>query len=116
MALPEGIAPSNPLISIEPILAVPGMRDAIRRAGGDIDYISSQLVRLVFFLLFIPVATMTMPWQEVWLAWQTQLIFAFCVVRAAPEVYRKMVAPDTDDGPELQLRPALQPARVNNRR
>ena len=27
------IAPSNPLISIEPILAVPGMRDAIRRAG-----------------------------------------------------------------------------------
>lgn len=89
---------------------------AIRRAGGDIDYISSQLVRLVFFLLFIPVATMTMPWQEVWLAWQTQLIFAFCVVRAAPEVYRKMVAPDTDNGPELRLRPALQPARVNNHR
>ena len=27
------IAPSNPLISIEPILAVPGMRDAIRAAG-----------------------------------------------------------------------------------
>lgn len=27
------IAPSNPLISIEPILAVPGMRRAIRRAG-----------------------------------------------------------------------------------
>ena len=35
------IAPSNPVISIEPILAVPGMRDAIRRAGVPVVAVSS---------------------------------------------------------------------------
>ena len=34
------IAPSNPVISVEPILAVPGMRDAIRRAGVPVGAVS----------------------------------------------------------------------------
>ena len=34
------ICPSNPLISIDPILAVPGMRDALRQAGAPIIAVS----------------------------------------------------------------------------
>src|SRR4030095_8821967 len=34
------ICPSNPFISVEPILAIPGMRDAIRASGAPIVAVS----------------------------------------------------------------------------
>ena len=65
---------------------------AIRRSGGDIDFLSSQLIRLVFFTMMIAFAGLALPEHEIWMQWQTWLIFAFCGLRAAPEVRRKMLS------------------------
>jgi len=63
---------------------------AIRRAGGDMDFLSSQLIRLVFIILLLGLFSTVLPMETVWSAWQTWLVLAFCVIRAAPEVLRKM--------------------------
>ncbi|MEO1661411.1 MAG: hypothetical protein AAFR51_10520 [Pseudomonadota bacterium] len=63
---------------------------AIRRAGGDMDFVASQFIRLVFLILILTLMSLTQPAAEIWSAWQTWLILAFCVLRAVPELYRKM--------------------------
>lgn len=63
---------------------------AVRRAGGDMEFLSSQLIRLVFFLLLLGLISVVQPMSTVWGAWQTWLIAAFCVIRAIPEILRKM--------------------------
>ena len=64
---------------------------AIRRSGGDIDFLSSQLIRLVFFVMILGFVSLATPESGIWTAWQTWLIIAFCALRAAPEVWRKMI-------------------------
>lgn len=64
---------------------------AVRRSGGDMEFIASQLVRLVFFCLFLLVLTIERGVSEVFGAWQTWALLGFCVLRALPEVYRKLL-------------------------
>ena len=65
---------------------------AVRRAGGDIEFLSSQFVRLAFLLLLVPVMVLAMPGSDLLMQWQTWAIIGFCVVRALPEIRRKMFA------------------------
>lgn len=62
---------------------------AIRRAGGDMDFVASQLIRLVFIVLMLALISAVQPAIEIWTAWQTWLILLFCVLRAVPELLRK---------------------------
>jgi len=64
---------------------------AVRRADGDMEFLSSQLIRLVFFLLLLGLISAVQPMETVWGAWQTWLVLAFCVIRALPEILRKML-------------------------
>lgn len=64
---------------------------AIRRAGGDVDYVASQLVRLVFFLLLLGILVLERGTETVFAVWQTWLILAFCVIRAVPEITKKLI-------------------------
>lgn len=64
---------------------------AIRRSGGDLDFLSSQLIRLVFFVMILGIIGFVTSASEIWTQWQTWLILAFCILRAAPEVRRKMI-------------------------
>lgn len=63
---------------------------AIRRAGGDIDFVPSQLVRLCFFVIFLGIIAASSRSMDFMTQWQTYLILVFCIVRAAPEVRKKM--------------------------
>ncbi len=63
---------------------------AIRRAGGDIDFIPSQLVRLCFFVIFLGIIAASNRSMDVISDWQTYIILGFCIVRAIPEVHKKM--------------------------
>lgn len=63
---------------------------AVRRAGGDMEFLSSQLIRFVFILLLLGLISAVQPMETVWSAWQTWLIVAFCGIRAIPEFLRKM--------------------------
>ena len=63
---------------------------AIRRAGGDMEFVASQFIRLVFVILMLVLISVVQPADQIWSAWQTWLILAFCVFRAAPELLRKM--------------------------
>ena len=64
---------------------------AIRRAEGNIEVIASQLTRLIFLLLFIPIFGLAVGQETIWLSWQVWLIIGFCVVRAIPEIRRKLI-------------------------
>jgi hypothetical protein len=64
---------------------------AIRRAGGDMEFMSSQLVRLIFFMAFLLMLSAALGGSAIWLAWETWLILLWCVVRAAPEMRRKLI-------------------------
>ncbi|MFN3313913.1 MAG: hypothetical protein ACK46Q_10645 [Hyphomonas sp.] len=63
---------------------------AVRRAGGDELALSSQMVRLVFFILFSAVMLSAVDMQR-----EEMILFGaalvFCFVRAIPEVRRKML-------------------------
>ena len=63
---------------------------AIRRADGDMEFVASQFIRLVFVILMLVLISVVQPADQIWSAWQTWLILAFCVFRAAPELLRKM--------------------------
>lgn len=63
---------------------------AVRRAGGDIEFIASQLVRLVFFFLFLGVLSISQGMSDVFGMWQTWVLLGFGIVRAIPEVTKKM--------------------------
>ncbi len=63
---------------------------AIRRAGGDIELVSSQLTRLVFLLMFIPIFSYALAHDDVWVSWTTWLVIGWCVIRSVPEVRRKL--------------------------
>lgn len=67
---------------------------AIRRAGGDIDFVPSQLVRLCFFLIFLGIIAASSRSWEFMTHWQTYIVLAFCIVRAIPEVRKKMFKRD----------------------
>lgn len=71
---------------------------AVRRAGGDIDFLPSQLVRLAFLILFLPTFALAggiyFDGMIDFLGWQAALIVAFCVLRAAPEFYKKVIVGD----------------------
>ena len=64
---------------------------AIRRSGGDVDYVASQLVRLLFFVGMLAMLAMSLPSSHVFGSWQAWALIAFCVLRAVPEMYRKLV-------------------------
>ena len=64
---------------------------AVRRAGGDMEFLSSQLIRFVFILLLVGLISTVQPMDTVLQAWQTWLIVAFCAIRAIPELLRKML-------------------------
>ncbi len=64
---------------------------AVRRAGGDIEFIASQMVRLVFFVLLLGVLAADRGFDEVFGAWQTWALLGFCVFRSVPEIFRKLV-------------------------
>lgn len=69
---------------------------AIRRAGGDIDFVPSQLVRLCFFVIFLAIIAASNRSMDFMTQWQTYLILVFCIVRAAPEVRKKMFHSSAD--------------------
>lgn len=60
---------------------------AVRRAGGDVDYLLSQAVRLLFLMFGFGILAFIDP--SLLLTWQSLLIAAFCAVRAIPEVIKK---------------------------
>jgi hypothetical protein len=62
---------------------------AIRRAGGDIERTSSQLIRLVFVVAFLPVIALIEGSLATLLSWQAGVVVLFCALRAAPEARRK---------------------------
>lgn len=64
---------------------------AVRRAGGDMEFIASQMVRLVFLALFLGVLAIDQGVNEVFGLWQAWLIVGFCAVRALPELRKKMM-------------------------
>ncbi len=67
---------------------------AIRRCGGDTEYIVSQLVRLMFLLFLLILFAILTSFGEVFAAWQTWVIVAWCVLRAVPETGRKLLHRD----------------------
>ncbi|MEO1189002.1 MAG: hypothetical protein AAFW60_08010 [Pseudomonadota bacterium] len=64
---------------------------AVRRAGGDMEFIASQMVRLVFLILFLTVLGIAYGWIEIFWSWQTLTILGFCIIRALPELRKKMM-------------------------
>lgn len=63
---------------------------AVRRAGGDIEFLCSQLVRLVFLVLFLLMMGTVQSTSNLWLAWETWAILGWCTLRALPEMRRKL--------------------------
>lgn len=63
---------------------------AVRRAGGDPEYLPSQFTRLVFLVMLIGVIALIAPQAGILQLWQTWLITVFCAVRALPEIRRKL--------------------------
>lgn len=60
---------------------------AIRRAGGDVDFLFSQAVRVLFLVFGFGVLALID--LNLILNWQSMLILGFCVLRAGPETLRK---------------------------
>lgn len=63
---------------------------AIRRCGGDVEFIVSQLIRLMFLVLLLVGFALWTSFGTVFAAWQTWVILAWCIVRSFPEIRRKM--------------------------
>ncbi len=63
---------------------------AVRRAGGDIEFLSSQFVRFAFLVFLLPVMEIAAPQHNLMMMWQTWIIVGFCGLRALPEIKRKM--------------------------
>ncbi len=63
---------------------------AVRRAGGDPEYLPSQFTRFVFLLMLIGTIMLIAPQTNILGQWQTWLIVVFCAVRAVPEIRRKL--------------------------
>lgn len=75
---------------------------AIRRSGGDIHFLPSQLTRLCFFVLFIPiVAIVQEPPANIFTSWELYFILGVCLLRAAPEVLKKMVVTKAETKPQI---------------
>jgi hypothetical protein len=63
---------------------------AIRRCGGDVELIASQLVRLVFLLVLLFALTLAAPSSSALGDWHAWVILAWCAARALPEARRKL--------------------------
>lgn len=63
---------------------------AIRRCGGDIELIASQVVRLTFLLVLLLALTLAAPGSGALGDWHTWVVVAWCVARAMPEARRKL--------------------------
>lgn len=63
---------------------------AVRRAGGDIEFLSSQFVRFAFLIFLVPVLALAIGDMSILAQWQTWVIIGFCGLRAIPEIRRKM--------------------------
>lgn len=71
---------------------------AVRRSGGDVDFVASQSVRLFIFILMIVLLTAAIGPGPVLGIWQTWVLIAFCIARAAPEAWKKLIRrPNSDD-------------------
>ncbi|MEM7327221.1 MAG: hypothetical protein AAF437_00700 [Pseudomonadota bacterium] len=60
---------------------------AVRRAGGDIEFLMSQLVRTLFLLFGF--AVLAMIDLDLVLNWPAGMMLAFCILRAVPEIFKK---------------------------
>lgn len=67
---------------------------AIRRTGGDIERIASQTVRLFFFSMLLPVVAQFGDSENFLQQWPVWVVFAWCVIRALPELKRKILTID----------------------
>jgi hypothetical protein len=70
---------------------------AIRRCGGDIEFIVSQLIRLVFLVFLLISFALLGSIDSVFSSWQTWVILGWCIVRALPEMKRKLFNRDVLD-------------------
>jgi len=67
---------------------------AIRRSGGDTEFVISQAVRLMFFIGLLGMLTLSFGVAAIFGIWQTWVLIAFCVLRALPEIYKKLIRDD----------------------
>ena len=63
---------------------------AIRRSGGDMEFMASQTVRLVFLLLLLVSYEVAVDDSTTFQDWHTWIILLWCIVRALPEAKRKL--------------------------
>lgn len=70
---------------------------AIRRCGGDVEFIVSQLIRLMFLIFLLIGFALLTSFETIFGAWQTWVILAWCVVRTIPEMKRKLFHRDVLD-------------------
>jgi hypothetical protein len=70
---------------------------AIRRSGGDVEFVVSQLIRLMFLGFLLVGFALCTSFESLFGAWQTWLILGWCVARAIPEMKRKLFHTDVLD-------------------
>lgn len=66
----------------------------VRRAGGDTNWVLSQMIRLCFFSAFIAVFYILPETRSLTLHWQCWVLLTFCILRAIPEFLSKMKQQD----------------------
>jgi hypothetical protein len=70
---------------------------AVRRCGGDIEFIVSQLIRLMFLLFLLIGLALLSTVESIFGSWQTWVILGWCILRAVPEMKRKLFHRDVLD-------------------
>ena len=63
---------------------------AIRRSGGDPEFSATQLIRLMFLVFLLISFGLLTSFESIFSSWQTWVIIAWCIVRAIPEMKRKL--------------------------